>query len=322
MNNTRHYFYFFVRTTFIAAIVGTILLEGILGVLQLDNHLMMGGGVMALSSKSSSLHQQSQRQTKFPNSIPVASDDVDTFRRQTGQINPAMAAIGVPAKSMCRHGFPQVFVLDPYPPGERRINSGILKLTCPHLVRAVDDLEDQGMIQNLNEQIGDTSSIKLNEGEEKDPILSIMLGSHKRHSNARKRMLTQDDITSIQSKLGEKGVHAFLESGVAGSSITSKDAKCLHAWLGDSLFYINQEDGKEERNDNWESHAIGEWIVDKLQQQNIDLTGTSTCHQFCDSTLCNSMASPPKPRNKQRLRTSKEIQRRKRRRTETQEEAE
>jgi len=241
--------------------------------------------------------QQSKRPTKFPNSVPVVQSDIETLIRQTGQVNPSRAAIGVPSTCVCQHGFSQAFAMDPHHGG--RMNSGLLKLTCPHLVRAVDFLEDQGMIRELNERI-------LQEIEEKDqgPLELSMRTTHERHATARKEMLTQQDIDQVQLRLGERGTTAFLEAGVAGSSIGSRDSKCLHAWLADSLFE--------------ESSPLGDIIKQELQKQNVNLSGTSACNKLCDPGSCHSFADPPKPRNRQRLRTVKETERRKRRKNEPQ----
>ena len=86
-----------------------------------------------------------RRQSVFPNSQDVTAKDIEVFIRQTGQTNPGNAAIGIPTNCQCQHNFPQVFTLDPLP-NDRRMNSGLLKLSCPVLVRAIDQLEDEGYI--------------------------------------------------------------------------------------------------------------------------------------------------------------------------------
>mmetsp|Transcript_42428 Transcript_42428/g.65215 ORF Transcript_42428/g.65215 Transcript_42428/m.65215 type:complete len:299 (+) Transcript_42428:64-960(+) len=245
--------------------------------------------------------QQSQRATTFPNSLPVRSSDVETLIRQTGQVNPSLAAIGIPSTCSCQHGFPQAFSMDPLHAG--RINSGTLKLTCPHLVRAVDALEDQGMILAVNQRIFAESEYFAQDGE--SPLRSSMIDAHERHARARRKMLSQEELDIIRSKLGDKGMQSFLEAGVAGASIGSHDSKCLHAWLADALFYG--------------STPLGAIIQQELEKQNVDLSGTPSCRANCDPACSTSMANPPKPRNKQRLKTRKEIERRKRRKVERQE---
>lgn len=139
---------------------------------------------------------------------------------------------------------------------------------------------------------------------------------HKKHATVRRGILDEDDIEVVRLKLGKKGLQAFLDSGVAGSSADSIDMKCLHAWMGDHLFH---EDKKTSSDSNTESeplspvlgHAVYEALVDK----GIDLSGTINCHFACDPTS-TMVAVPPNPRNKKRLKSRKEIARRKRRRKE------
>ena len=162
-----------------------------------------------------SLETTSQRPTAFPNSVQVQPEDIDTFIRQTGQLAPSKAAIGIPATCNCRHGFAQAFAMDPFP--QDRLNSGLLKLTCPHLVRAVDALEDDNMIGEVNKRL-----------ETSDELQSAMEKSHKLHATTRNELLDDGALQTLQSKLGQKGTQAFLESGVAGASQGGNDVKvCL-----------------------------------------------------------------------------------------------
>jgi len=231
----------------------------------------------------------SNRAVTFPNSIAITTADVKTLIRQTGQVSPSKAAIGVPSCCNCQHGFPQVFSLDPLP-ATGRINSGLLKLTCPILVRAVDELEDEGLIHGFNKIV------------QEDPDLqSSILEAHNTHAIARKNGMREGEIESIlETKLGQKGSSAFLQAGVAGSASGNvKDVKCLHAWLGDYLFR------------GPEKSPLGAMVASELYQKGFELKGTSNCHKFCDPSS-DIAAEPPKPRNKQRLKTSKELARRKR----------
>jgi hypothetical protein len=278
-------------------------------------------GLLLQKTTTTRLQQQKTRRTTmmnanrnnknglFPNSMPVTQADVDTFVRQTGQVNPSKAAIGVPAACQCRHGFPQAFALDPLPNSQNnggttaRLNSGLLKLTCPLLVRAVDQLEDEKFIPTWNEQHLQLGSQSNHNNEWQLHCQT----AHARHSTVRQELLSDDDQKSIvEQKLGPRGAMAFYQAGVAGSSLGSHytDLKCLHAWLADSLFFDVDNGG-----------PIGTAIRHELHERGIDPTGTLTC-----ATLCNpnslTTADPPKARNKQRLRTSKETLRRKRRKNE------
>lgn len=271
----------------------------------------------ALASRASQHPKQaaSQRKTCFPNSQQATPDNIITLMRQTGQSNPSKAAIGVPTTCQCQHGFPQAFAMDPL--FANRINSGLLKLTCPILVRAIDELEDSGIMETLNEEI-------LQQKSTGNRMLEEMNERHAVHAEVRRDLLSQEELDHIPSKLGERGTKSFLEAGVAGASpaVPKKDVKCLHAWLADALFMDNKNTG-----------IMGDRITHELAAASLlpsssegesskkisaNLSGTSDCHVFCNPTASEGLADPPKPRNKLRLRTGKEIGRRKRRKQEQQ----
>ena len=133
-------------------------------------------------------------------------------------------------------------------------------------------------------------------------------------------------MTFCDKKLGERGAEAFLSSGVAGASAGSTDdVKCLHAWLGDYLFRgLPAEEGEgddaADDNDIPTSISMGHAVVQLLKERGVDISGTESCKPLCDPSS-NAAPLPPRPRNKQRLKTGKEIARRKRRRKEDDDEA-
>ncbi|CAB9510396.1 Protein of unknown function (DUF501) [Seminavis robusta] len=261
---------------------------------------MAQGLSLETTTSSSSSTSCSLRPTQFPNSIPVSDADIATLIRQTGQVNPSKAAIGIPSCTNCRHGFPQAFAMDPLPSNTKkgRINSGLLKLTCPLLVQAVDALEDEGTIPLWNDRY-----VKQDQVLQED-----IQQTHALHAQVRQKLLQQpkqqpdDNSDIIRQKLGERGAEAFLRAGVAGSSPESTDLKCLHAWLADALFRTNNK--------------VGNLIQRELQARGVSMTGTDDCRAYCDPSNISTTFSPPKPRNKQRLRTGKELRRRKRRKQE------
>ena len=256
----------------------------------------------------------------FPGSQPTTEHDKSVLRRQTGQTAPAEAAIGVPSACSCCHGFPQAFAMDPFPANGRRINSGLVKLSCPHLVRAVDELEDEGGIGAINDIVKGSEELQRS-----------MVLTHELHAKVRRDMLEDVDAKMnggdadeqavgamndiLRQKLGERGAEAFLSSGVAGSSAGSTDdVKCLHAWLGDYLFRGATEDEDDTANVPT-SIAMGRAVAQRLKERGVDISGTESCRSLCDPSS-NAAPLPPRPRNKQRLKTGKEIARRKRRRKE------
>ena len=326
----------------------------------------------------------SHRKTRFPNSQQATSEDIATLMRQTGQTNPSMAAIGVPRKSMCqcRHGYPQAFAMDPL--YANRMNSGLLKLTCPILVRAIDELEDSGIMDILNDELqqeqrqqltsissNSKSSIRYSTGSRRNgssrTLLEEMELRHAVHAQVRQNLLSREEKGEmIPSKLGKRGSQAFLESGVAGATPlgssppnandnTTKqvDVKCLHAWMADALFVMDHNSNnnvKKIDHTNNDRVSVGSLMGDRIsyelaaasllvpsppsrEQDNgaiknsshrtitrADISGTPDCHVLCNPAASQGLANPPKPRNKQRLRTGKESSRKKRRKYQQQQE--
>lgn len=259
----------------------------------------------------------------FPGSVPITDDDKVTCERQTGQQAPSNALLGKPLHCNCKHGYPQAFSLDPIPPTQQfkrssmdRVNSGLLKLTCPLLVTAIDLIEDEGHINKINSKLTDDV-----EGDG-NKLSRCMNKAHAIHSSSRKKLVfgsatiddkAKDGSQSYQillSKLGQRGAEYFLDSGVAGANPLSKkqDVKCLHAWIADYLFRnVSSED---DCGDGMTTvHPIGEAILETLSDKGLDVTGTETCYQVCSGVEGGEGAlTIPIPRNKQRKKRGKRRQ--------------
>jgi len=266
--------------------------------------------LLVFPSACNALSQSSTRRCFFPNSIETTPTDLKIMLRQTGQAAPTESAIGVPSSYNCRHGCPQAFAMDPMPATTGRVNSGLIKLTCPLLVNAIDALEDEGMISALSKKMG----------EDQDWQRSAR-DIHVEHAQIRKQMITGDgragdgdgdsqQMDVLKERLGEKGTNSFLDSGVAGSTLDSLDVKCIHAWMGDYLFRFN--DGNEPLSASSSSPTpLGKAICEGLAEKGVDLRGTVNCSVYCDPNS-SLPSAPPNPRNKQRLKSRKEVARRKR----------
>lgn len=289
------------------------------------------------------------------------SEDAAVFFRQTGQSAPLSALIGKPAGCACRHGVAQAYSLDPMPPppppspssggaraGRRRrgatarINSGLLKLTCPALVRAVDELEDSGAMGGLNARLARDGAWR-----------EFVEEAHGVHAAARRRFVFGDDENDdapsppssppipekyevLRSRLGDQGARAFLSAGVAGASpgLEVQDVKCLHAWLADYLFRAENNGGGDDKERG--RHPLGEAVLQALRERGVDASGTESCRASCtgaamptdggvgDASSWSLLSSsshlpPPVPRNKQRKRGEKESARKQRRKAEERE---
>ena len=244
-------------------------------------------------------HDDSRKQPIFPGAIAIDTKDISTCINQTEQTAPANALLGKPSKSKCKHGYTQVYSLDPMPSnkyGMDRLNSGLIKLTCPLLVNAIDVMEDDKFMNEIN--------AKLMIDSEENELVTCMNDAHKVHAETRKELIFGDDNSdSIEesdnyklliSKLGERGAKYFIEAGVAGANPLSKkvDVKCLHAWLGDYLM----------RSDTIAEHPIGDMIVNELEKRGVDISGTEDCHAICSGCSADTSISVqiPIPRNRQR----------------------
>jgi hypothetical protein len=287
----------------------------------------------AIAAFTSGLHKKGQhlrrptKHTAFPGAIPITETDKVTCERQTGQVAPGNALMGKPSQCSCKHGYPQAFFLDPTPTQQfkrrsmDRVNSGLLKLTCPLVVNAIDILEDEGFINNINSNLA--------KNEEDGELAKCMNDAHAIHSSARKNLIfcsARDNadesndgnqtLQLLQSKLGVKGAECFLDAGVAGANPLSmkKDVKCLHAWMADYLFRITDGDCDDGMTTN---HPIGEAILQSLVERGIDYTGTDSCYLVCSGGVNveggDGAITVPVARNKQRKKKDKELERRRRR---------
>lgn len=264
---------------------------------------------------------QSKRKAPiFPGAMHIdASVDLETCANQTGQSAPSNALLGKPFQCQCRHGYAQAFSLDPMPPTQRfkkksmdRLNSGLMKLTCPLLVSSIDLLEDDGFMKEINTKLVEEES-----GRNEWQI--CMNDAHAVHAKTRQDLIFgekssgKDQLQILQSKLGERGAQAFLDAGVAGANPSAKslDVKCLHAWMADYLFRKKNDNSNERSGDLVTEHPIGDAIVKALKSRGVDISGTDTCHEICSGCSQSSIGSVdnssdsisvhvPIPRNKQR----------------------
>ena len=80
---------------------------------------------------------------------PSASElDVISNRQLLHPVN----AVGVASRTRCMHGHPQAFVSAPVSE-MGNFSSGIFRLTCPWLVKAVDEWEAEGAVREMNRRL-------------------------------------------------------------------------------------------------------------------------------------------------------------------------
>jgi hypothetical protein len=159
-------------------------------------------------------------------------------------------------RNRCRHGFPQAMVLYPVTP-QGKMSSGSLRLTCPHLVKAIDEYEAAGGIDEFNQEL------RSNPAWQED-----FRRTNAVWRAARSDMMDSKDLEHVNIALDDKA-HVFLDSGIIGVAPGKvHDVKCLHAHLADHLV----------RGRN----VIGEHVQSKLLAKGISLDGNSECWQQCD----------------------------------------
>lgn len=67
------------------------------------------------------------------------------------------AGTSVGVSPPCRHGFPQAFAFDPC---GHKVSSGLFRLSCPLLVQAIDQLEDEGGIEEVNARLSTDEELR------------------------------------------------------------------------------------------------------------------------------------------------------------------
>jgi len=203
-------------------------------------------------------------------------------------LNHSVTGIYAVESSLCKHGKPRAFIQ--YPVGGR-ISSGMIRLTCPHLVKAIDEWEADGAIDKFNKLL------------EKDTVLDTGKTLRENfneinmiHQNLRQLATTCEERELMDNKLGKVGAENLMNSGIIGISQGKlDDVKCLHAHTADELLRGENE--------------IGKLVLKGLQEErNIDPKGCDECQQQCDLQIDKNNSewwyTPAK--NKQRLRQKKE----------------
>ena len=138
----------------------------------------------------------------FPNgNVPTNHQMKCIEERQHGNIikRPIAVSTGV-----CKYGFPQVLVQHPVDGNSNTTQSGMLRLTCPHLVREIDALEGSGGVKHFNTDVAVLEEVAENFGQVNRDWRQI-----------RDAYMTDEERMIIRQKLGSRADH-FLNSGIIG----------------------------------------------------------------------------------------------------------
>ncbi|CAM9800828.1 unnamed protein product [Phaeothamnion confervicola] len=153
----------------------------------------------------------------------------------------------------CSHGFPQAFGYTPV----QKFNTGIFRLSCPLLVQAIDKMERDGGIDEVNARLATDFELRAD--------FRAVNAAH----GAIRLERTGADLPRLLKELKARfGGSAEAADGVLGSGITGiraeavGDAKCLHAHVADRLC---RGPG---------SNAIGDLVLERLAADSIDVLGS------------------------------------------------
>jgi hypothetical protein len=192
-------------------------------------------------------------------------------RQLEHQVN--LLAVG----TRCKHGCPQAFAYDSLSrPGAMKgqkgghkarvkprsipLESHMFRLSCPLLVKAIDEWEREGAVHELNERVASDAS---------GDLAAALNDAHRGHSAARRGLfgarlaVRLEEAPPTASDL--KAVEHILTSGIAGQSPGKSDVKCLHAQTADYLCR-----GGDNR--------IGAMVLEGLEARGVDPTGA---HASC-----------------------------------------
>lgn len=203
--------------------------------------------------------------TIAPEALWSGSKPVEAAERETielRQLKHQTNGLAVPAVSRCAHGCPQALLQSPY---ETKFASGLVRLTCPHLVEQIDRWEAEGAVRELNSRLRATT------GAEGTAWRAAMDSVNERHASTRRKLVSPEAEVKSRAALGA-AFDVAMASGIAGiTNGKNDDVKCLHAHVADEL--LSGE------------NAIGAWILKELESaRGCDAAGTAVCHEQCSGT--------------------------------------
>jgi len=275
---------------------------------------------------------------------PTDEDRAAIEGRQLGHKVSGMKGVG----RRCRHGVPQAFAFDPLvrhtaggsgKPRSLPLDTSLFRLSCPMLVKAIDEWEGEGAVAHLNEELAGrsqpdspttakvrqdvplqlvhalsqpTASSSPSNASLVDPPTSLARALdevHAGHAAARLQLCGEDRLRPLLKQFPDgtpegKRLRLMLASGVAGQLRYKLDVKCLHAQTADHLCRST-------------SNEVGVLIFERLEARGVDVSGTPECFNQCN--LCQPVEEAVKgwwytpTKNKWKLR-KKMVQRQERKR--------
>jgi len=197
-------------------------------------------------------------------------------RQLEHQVN--LLAVG----TRCKHGCPQAFAYDSLSrpgamvvqqkggskarakPRSIPLESHMFRLSCPLLVKAIDEWEREGAVHELNERVAADAS---------GGLAAALDDAHRDHSATRRALFGARLARRLEEEppaaADLRAVEHILGSGIAGQSPGKSDVKCLHAQAADYLC----RDG---------ANRIGAMVLEGLMARGVDPAGDDSCCNQCD----------------------------------------
>ena len=105
---------------------------------------------------------------------------------------------------ICKYNFPQVLVQYPINIKENTAVTGMIRLTCPHLVKEIDKYEREGGVERFNLEI--QTNIK----EQED-----FLNAHQEWKKIKELSMTEEEVQFVHQRFKNRA-DDFLSSGFLG----------------------------------------------------------------------------------------------------------
>ena len=101
----------------------------------------------------------------------------------------------------------------------------MLRLSCPFLVKAIDEWEANGGIEEVNAAL-----------HESEDLQESFVQTNQAWQVIRRNSVSPEQKEYVSSIIGAKGLLNFMDSGIIGvSQNKTDDVKCIHAHVADYL---------------------------------------------------------------------------------------
>ena len=158
--------------------------------------------------------------------------------------------VEIPVK--CKAGFPQVITTAPIL--EDSIFPTTFWLTCPELNYRIAQLEDQGYVTKIKEEIDSSIDLK-----------KKLMEAHQDYADYRVSLMTEKELTELKEK--NEGQHKVIKESGVGGIIDYEGIKCLHTHYAHYLVRGNNPVGL---------------LVQELLNAEYDELNSEECKQKCE----------------------------------------